>query len=335
MCKTETFKQLEKLFSKYNLGELNSEPKQITGGLLHKMYGVNTKENNYALKELNPSIMKRTGVAEKLINSERVAKALKEIVPAVTAIQFDDNPLLTLDGKYYMVFQWLDGMSIFPPNITLENCRMIGKLLGKIHTSHIIIPNMQKELSVPELYEWNSYLLLGQESSAPWTEELSLIIDDLKRWNETSKEAYISLSEHMVLSHRDLDPKNVMWNDGNPYIIDWESAGYINPYQELLEVLNYWANNGMGEIDKDKFMELYHAYIEIAGSFQVNFDKVLSSGFLGMLGWLNYSFKRSLGIEASSVEEKNLGTEQVFVTIKALRQYSKQIQLVKYWIKKG
>jgi thiamine kinase-like enzyme len=332
MCYTETFMQLEKLFSEYNLGKLNSKPKQITGGLLHKMYEVTTKENKYALKELNPSIMKRNGVVEKFINSERVAEALKGIVPAVTAIQFGDNPLLILDGKYYMVFEWLDGMSIFPPDITFENCRKIGKLLGEIHRSDIVIPNMQKELIVPELYEWNNYLSVGQESGATWAEELSQIIDDLKSWNEDSREAFISLSEHMVLSHRDLDPKNVMWKDNNPYIIDWEAAGYINPYQELLEVLNYWANNGKGEIDKDKFMELYHAYIEILGNIQVNFDKVLASGFLGMLGWLNYSFKRSLGIEASSVEEKNLGTEQVFATIKALKQYSEQILLVKYWL---
>ncbi len=51
-----------------------------------------------------------------------------------------------------------------------------------------------------------------------------------------------------------------------------------------------------------------------------------------MLGWLNYSFKRSLGIEAVSIEEMKLGTEQVFDTIEALRQYAKQITLLKGWL---
>ena len=31
-----------------------------------------------------------------------------------------------------------------------------------------------------------------------------------------------------------------MWKNDVPYIIDWEAAGYINPYEELIQVLNYW-----------------------------------------------------------------------------------------------
>ena len=54
-----------------------------------------------------------------------------------------------------------------------------------------------------------------------------------------------------------------------------------------------------------------------------------------MLGWLNYNLKRSLGIECSSLEEKNLGTEQVFHTIKALKQYSQQTDLMQNWLNGG
>jgi hypothetical protein len=39
-----------------------------------------------------------------------------------------------------------------------------------------------------------------------------------------------------------------------------------------------------------------------------------------------------LGIECSSLEEKNLGTEQVFGTIKALKQYSQRTNLLLYWL---
>lgn len=332
MCYLEIFTQLEELFNKYNLGKLTEEPKQITGGLMHRMYQVTTKEKRYAVKEMNPSIMKRTGVVENIINSERISVTFKEIVPVIAAIHLNDSPLLVLNGKYYMVFEWLDGISIFPPDITSENCTKIGLLLGKIHSANVIIPNIQKESSDTELYEWNKYLLLGQGTGAKWIKELSEIIDDLKKWNQESNEACISLSKHLVLSHRDLDPKNIMWKDADPYIIDWEAAGLINPYQELLEVLNYWSNNGKGELDKDKFIALYNAYTEIAGKCKVSWDKVLAGGFRGMLGWLNYNFKRSLGIECSSLEEKNLGIEQVFDTIRALRQYSQQTDLLHHWL---
>jgi Putative homoserine kinase type II (protein kinase fold) len=324
--------KIEKLFNKYGLEKLINEPKQVTGGLMHKMYQVITEHKSYAVKELNSTVIQRNGVREHIINSERIAKGLDGIVPAITAIEFNDNPLLLMDGQYYMVFDWLDAVSIFPPNISLNNCIKMGGILGRIHVADIKVNGINKETKKKDIYEWNRYLFLGQKADAEWVYELSSMIDDLKEWNLKSYEAQNSLSGNLVLSHRDLDPKNVMWKDNNPFIIDWEAAGYVNPYQELLEMLNYWANNGSGELDKLKFEALYHSYVSIAGTNQVDWDIVLASGFDGMLGWLNYSFKRSLGIEGASSEEIKLGTEQVFGTMKALRKYSQQTTLLKEWL---
>lgn len=332
MVYSKVYTQIDKLFNNYGLGKLIDEPKKIIGGLMHTMYQVATEDKKYAVKELNPTIMKRAGVVENMVNSERVAKAFEDIVPAITAIQFNDSPLLMLDEHYYMIFEWIDGTSIFSPNINPEHCSKMGILLGKMHSANILLYNINKENHEAEMYDWDKYLLLGEETNAEWVQELSESIGDFKKWNKELCEACSLLSENLVLSHRDLDPKNVMWQDDKPYFIDWEAAGYVNPYQELLELLNYWADKGNGELDKEKFHVLYKGYISIVEKLDVNWDIVLASGFGGMLGWLNYSFKRSLGIESSSLEEKNLGTEQVFGTMKALRQYSENKVMIKDWL---
>ncbi len=88
-----------------------------------------------------------------------------------------------------------------------------------------MIPGIVKELDVPEVYDWSKYLLLGQDINAEWIHQLSHRIDELNKWNYELIEASNSLGSNLVLSHRDLDPKNVMWKDNNPYIIDWEAAG--------------------------------------------------------------------------------------------------------------
>jgi thiamine kinase-like enzyme len=151
-------------------------------------------------------------------------------------------------------------------------------------------------------------------------------------WNHLINEANCKLSELLVISHRDLDPKNVMWNQDIPYFIDWEAAGYVNPYQELLEVLNYWTNDGKGELDKDKFMTLLNAYRKYMSTFGVDWDCVLNSGYAGMLGWLEYSLKRALGIESVDEEEKVLGAEQVIGTIKELVRYDNQLKILRQWL---
>ncbi len=55
------------------------------------------------------------------------------------------------------------------------------------------------------------------------------MIDKLINWNSRINEANYKLSEFMVVSHRDLDPKNVMWYQDIPFFIDWEAAGYVKP----------------------------------------------------------------------------------------------------------
>jgi thiamine kinase-like enzyme len=158
------------------------------------------------------------------------------------------------------------------------------------------------------------------------------MIDKLIIWNRCVNDANFKLSDFMVISHRDLDPKNVMWNQGIPYFIDWEAAGYVNPYQELLEVLNYWTNNGKGDLDKDKFKILLNAYRENMSTKTADWDCVIDGGYANMLGWLEYSLKRALGIESMDKEERALGAEQIVGTIKELERYDDQMKIIKKWL---
>lgn len=50
------------------------------------------------------------------------------------------------------------------------------------------------------------------------------------RWDRDVVTGLHEASQNQVISHRDLDPKNVMWKNDAPYIIDWEAAGYVNPF---------------------------------------------------------------------------------------------------------
>lgn len=136
----------------------------------------------------------------------------------------------------------------------------------------------------------------------------------------------------MIISHRDLDPKNVMWSQDNPIIIDWESAGYINPMQELTETAIYWSENEKGDIDKERFFAFIGEYKNKYGTLQSDWRMVLLNGFLGKLGWLEYNLKRSLWIECTDKEEQQMGTDQVIETINVIRHYSDIISELEKWL---
>ena len=328
----EIYSDIKELFHKYNIGNVVQEPSSISGGLMHKMFKVTTETNIYAVKWLNPSIMQRNGVMDNMINSERIANAFSKQLPVIAALSFDGHNVLHSNNKYYMVFHWMEGTSVFPPLINETHCYKIGSLLGRIHRLNITIPEVKKYNNDAIIYHWKEFLVKGKELKAFWIDTYAKVVDRLIYWNTGIYEENYKLSEFMVISHRDLDPKNVMWNQDTPYLIDWEAAGYVNPYQELLEVLNYWAMNENGELDKVKFKILLNAYKEYMSTKNVDWDCVLNSGYAGMLGWLEYSLKRSLGIESIDEEDKVLGAEQVIGTIKELERYDNQLILLKKWL---
>ena len=50
----EEYKTASAVFEKYGLGEITGPVEPVTGGLMHKMYKVQTGSGTYALKCLNP-----------------------------------------------------------------------------------------------------------------------------------------------------------------------------------------------------------------------------------------------------------------------------------------
>ncbi|MBQ7776895.1 MAG: phosphotransferase, partial [Lachnospiraceae bacterium] len=311
---------------------LLEKPQAISGGLMHKMYHVTTTQGEYAIKALNPDIMKRPEALQNMINSELVSNALKGCVPLVAAKEFQGKHIWELEGAYFMVFDWLEGRSVFAPDITTSHCEQIGKLLGQIHTANVRVESLQKLLQGRETCDWSGLLARAEQENAECYVLLKAHLEEVARWDRQVVEGWQSMAQKQVISHRDLDPKNVMWKEAQPFIIDWEAAGYVNPFQELVEVLNYWIVDEQGQYNEEKFAALVQAYRESMDIRGVDWAVVLSSSFDGMLGWLEYNVKRAVGIEGSSEKDRQEGLQQVAGTLQELKRYEAQLETLRDWI---
>ncbi len=325
-------KKIEKLCENYNLGNLKREPEMVTGGLMHKMYHVSTDQGEYAIKLLNPDIMKRTEALENMINSEIVSNALISVIPLVAAKNFEEKNIIEFDGSFYVIFDWLDGKSIFVPDISEYHCEQVGRILGKIHAADIKVDSIEKSRNSRDEYDWNMLLEKAQQCNPEYCLVLQESLADVIRWDKHVVSSLHEVSQNQVISHRDLDPKNVMWKNNEPYIIDWEAAGYVNPFQELIEVLNYWIPDETGQYNKVKFDAMIQAYTENINISNVNWEAVLNCSFDGMLGWLEYSIKRALGMEGTDAKDRQEGMRQTKGTVYELKKYDNQMKQLKDWI---
>lgn len=333
--------EIGELVQSLGLGELQKEPAEVKGGLLHKMYRVTTSKGVYAVKVLNSEIMKRPTALRNTVNSEKIAAAFTGILPVVAAMEVQGKQIHELDGSFYMVFPWVEGRSVFPREINEKHCAAMGDILGRMHLSGITVDGVEPEAAEAEEFPWDTYLQsareqekqnIQEEQNSNWLSQYEKAVCDIKKWDQAACDAQQTLAQTLVLSHRDLDPKNVMWNGAEPLVIDWEAAGYINPYQEFLEVLNYWADDGAGGLVRSYFDALTAAYGTYMSLANVPWDAVFAGSYSGMLGWLDYNVKRALGIEASGEEEIRMGEEQVIGTIGALYAYCDKVELMKRWL---
>ncbi|GAA0774387.1 aminoglycoside phosphotransferase family protein [Clostridium subterminale] len=271
---------------------------------MHRIYAIKTTKGKYAIKALNPQIILRAEAMQNFINSEEIANIASKSISALPAKRFNEIFIHKVDNQFYLVFDWVDGKSLKPNEIDIEHCEKIGSILADIHMtdfSELIIVNDWSDNE--HITDWDYYLQRGKENDSMWVNLMIEVVDRLYEWSTQTEISLRLLATDMVISHRDLDSKNVMWSKGKPIIIDWEAAGYVNPMAELIETAIYWSENEIGNINKEKFLAFINGYKNIYGTLNANWKIVLSNGFLGKLEWLEYNLKRSSGIECSDEEE--------------------------------
>jgi thiamine kinase-like enzyme len=131
--------------------------------------------------------------------------------------------------------------------------------------------------------------------------------------NESYQNAIPTLKTHIIVSHGDLDQKNVLWDSSNnPILIDWEAACKIDPTYDIIGTAFNWSGI-TSNFDKDLFFKMIEAYQKAGGV--INKEHVVAAcyGSFSWIGWLVYNIERSCVSDNS--EHKNVGIEQVNQTL--------------------
>lgn len=116
------------------MGEIISEPEQLKGGFMHKMYSLFTTKGKYAIKLLDSYVMKRDTVFKNYrIAKELEAKLEETDIPILPALTFNGKKIQEIDGQYFYLFDFYEGKSLKGEEITNEHCKKTGKVLAKIH----------------------------------------------------------------------------------------------------------------------------------------------------------------------------------------------------------
>ncbi|MHB1629735.1 MAG: phosphotransferase [Bacilli bacterium] len=305
------------------IGSALRRPELVTGGLLHRIWRVETENGIFAVKVLNQEIMSRPDAKQNFRIAERVAKiANNNGICAVIAKTVGNDPWIESNGSYVMVFDWVDGRTLRPEECTSEHAMRIGEILFQIHRLNIVIDGLEPPTwsAIPE-DTWKSHIEKVRQSISCWELPWETLLHDVINWCRLFQDAADRLSRRLIISHGDLDSKNVIWNDEQtPYVIDWESAGYVNPTVELIEAALNWSRNQDGTSDKTRFQAVIQSYVQAGGSLYGKVLDALYGTLGGMLGWLEYNMRRSVDEDVFGSDERDLAQREVKQTAHQLKK---------------
>ncbi|WP_214854088.1 MULTISPECIES: phosphotransferase [unclassified Exiguobacterium] len=302
---------------RFSLGQTISEPVRLTGGLLHESWRLQTTTGFYVLKRLNQEIMRRPEARNNFKMSEDVAMQASLYLAALPARRVNDQ-----------VFDWVDGKTLSADQIRPTHARQIGVQLGRLHGHSVATTGFPKPDTSSMPIDWNDYLEEGKRQQSDWLQLLVEEQEQLQRLERLALEAKLQLPEDWIVSHRDLDPKNVLWTTNGPVLIDWESAGLIHRAVDVFETACYWSKRKDDTFDRDRFNAVLAGYTINQRLPDVDWLHVINISVQGKLDWLKFNLDRSLGKRSVPEAERTLGTEQVLLTIKELQVHDRNL-----WIK--
>jgi Ser/Thr protein kinase RdoA (MazF antagonist) len=307
-----------KILNELKLGTLTAQPRRVTGGYMHKMYCIETTTGKYAVKLLNPAIMKRTNVFQNYQRAEYLESILqKNNISIVPAMDINGHKMQCCENQYYYIFLWLEGRALRWEEIRKEHCQMAGEILAKIHKiEQLDKPFVRDEINI----DWDMYIAMARTKCPEITDKLKDYRNILYSCQKEFNAALKKIPPVTCICDGDMDSKNVLWVEGNPYVIDLECLDYGNPFWDMFQLALSWSGYVLCCIDYELLKAFIISYHKAYGYVQVDWKALYGSGF-GWLEWLEYNLKRALMIECTDEEERKMGVGEVHETIRRIVYY--------------
>lgn len=307
---------LKHLSQHFNLGQPVNAPERVYGGLLHIMWRLDTDKGSYAVKQLSKDIsLKNEQVIKNYELSEKIAsRFVAQGIPGICAIAQSGKYLFMIDETGFLVYPWVDAETLDQHTVSEQHAVKMAAILAKMHCLDLDEP----EITQPEFYTHTAKNILelfdkAENFGCPFVVDLRKNQKNILAANESYQKAIPILKTQIIVSHGDLDQKNVLWDiDNNPILIDWESACKINPTYDIINTAFYWSGI-TSYFDKNLFFKIISAYQKAGGI--INKDHIVAACYstFSWIGWLVYNIDRSC--VSGNSEHKAMGIEQVNQTL--------------------
>jgi len=272
-------------FKSFNQGTIEKETIINESDSRHILWKIQTNKGLFAIKEFKNSANLSHEDVEQINFTEKAANKIKDNeLPAVPAYEHNNSYLQLLKGRRFLLYDFIMGDIMKSENIKQFHTSAIAEFLAKLHNLNLKIEGARPAI-IP-IYNINDFEDLNIDS---FFEYCPNIIDLIRNINEHN----INDPAKKIISHADLHPGNVMWNNEKLYILDWAESCSVPKSIDLFNSAIIWSGLSIGKIDEKLLDNFIDSYEEHSSERIATFD--FSNSYWTCMGWGIPSLKYYLG----------------------------------------
>lgn len=303
----------DKILKVYNIGNYKEEPIKLNGGITNKVFKINTTNGKYIVK-----IFSKNNIDSIEKTEEIAALAANNNINALCAIKLDNKYVQSINGLNIVVYPYYDGKVLLTRELTLEHIKILANALGHLHNIKIDkIDSIKKYKKNDFIYLYN---LIDDRDCFKNFKNYYYKIQNIY---DKVYESYSKLSNNYSYVHKDFNRKNILWNNMDYKIIDWETSDIDNPSIDLFNSIWFLSN----DIEEDKFNIFIKEYLSIT-SLKDDYHIGVYAGLIEECNWLYFSLQRALRLNTNNGDEIKLGEESIDSSINEIINYYNKIDLM-------
>lgn len=329
-------KKLQIAFDRLELGKIVSEPENVGKSSRYSIWQANTDKERFIVKLLNIKQLQRPKRHVDFENSEIIAHEFASCgLPAVTAYKFNNSHVQSFGKANVLVYPFFDDQAMRHKDVKADRCRLIGKMLGVIHSKRIQVEGIEPitHPTFPPAH-WKKYFAHASVKKSKWAELVKRMPDFPNIITRNYKSVISDLQNNLVVSHCEITQKSTIWLNPTEFkLINWEFAGYINPVSELFQTAIKWSGYLATLIDYKLFRAVISGYKETVGIMPHNSNALIADVLAKHLELLEYNIRRSLDRRLEFWDSYDGSEQAVFLLQFILRLINHQGAVIANWHK--
>ena len=271
---------------------------RVHGGFANRMYRLDTDQGSFAVKELNLHDRRWPYRAEDVFRFERAAFAAGIPMP---------EPISA--GPHTLVHRWVDGERMPEAPVSPAYAFEIGEILARLHALDVAWTHAPIE--DPASRDWPELAERAAATGQPWAGDLAARVGTLLAIAD-----FVDTCERpgpVVLTHRDIQPWNLLARKGRPVVLDWELSGMLDLSGELgSTALSLAKGPGFDDVEPAVFRSVLDGYEAGGGALPPPGPSWFAFMVGGWLGFTRWNILRCLaGAEAGTGPGLPLSHESV------------------------